>query len=46
MVKVMSLLINAGSGIGFNFAVRVWTEMELWCVKRMFMLKVVSSERL
>ena len=35
MVKVTSLLINAGSGPGFNFGVRAWKEMEIWCVKGM-----------
>ena len=45
MVKVTSLLIKAGSGLGFNFGVRAWTEMEIWCFKGMYMLKVVSSEK-
>ena len=45
MVKVTSLLINAGSGPGFSFGVRAWTEMEIWCVNGMFILKVVSSEK-
>ena len=45
MVKVTSLLINTGSGLGFSFAVRGWTEMEIWCIKCMFMLEVVSSEK-
>jgi len=45
MVKVMSLLIMAASGHGFSFAVRAWREMESWCVKSMFMLKVVSSKQ-
>ena len=43
MVKVTSLLINAGSGPGFSFGVRAWTEMEIWCIKGIFMVKVVSS---
>ena len=29
MVKVMSLLVKAGSGLGFSFRVRAWTEMEI-----------------
>ena len=44
MVMVMSLLINAGSGLGFRFEVRAWTEMEIWCIKGMFMLKVVAKK--
>ena len=43
MVKVTSLLITAGSGLGFSFG--AWTEMKIWCVKGMFMLKVVSHEK-
>jgi len=43
MVKVTSLLITAGSGLGFSFG--AWTEMEIWCIKGMFMLKVVSREK-
>ena len=43
MVKVVSSLI--GSKLGFRFAVSAWTEMEIWCVKRTFMLRVVSSEK-
>ena len=41
----MSLLIKAGSGVGFSFGVRAWTEMEIQCVKGMYRLKVVSSEK-
>ena len=46
MVKVMSLLINGGSAYGLSetFGVRALTEMEILCIKGMFMLKVVSSE--
>ena len=40
---MMSSLI--GSKLGFRFAVSAWIEMEIWCVKPMFMLKVVSSEK-
>ena len=45
MVKVTSLLINARSGPGFSFRVRAWTEMEIWCVKGMVILKLVLSEK-
>ena len=45
MVKVMSLLVKAGSGLGFSFGVRAWTEMEIWCVEGMYRLKLVSSEK-
>ena len=45
MVKVMSLLAKAGSGLGFSFGVRAWTEMEMQCVKGMYRLKLVSSEK-
>ena len=43
MVKVTSLLINAGSGLGLSFEVRPWTEVEIRCVKGMLMPEVVSS---
>ena len=45
MVKVTSLLVNAGSGPGFSFGVRAWTEMEIRSVKGKLMLKLVSSEK-
>ena len=45
MVKVMSLLAKAGSGLGFSFGVRSWTEMEIWCVKGMYRLKLVSGKK-
>ena len=45
MVKVTSLLVKAGSGVGFSFGVRARTEMEIWCVKGMFRLKLISSEK-
>ena len=45
VVKVTSLLVKAGSGLGFSFGVRVWTEMEIQCVKGMCRLKLVSSEK-
>ena len=41
VVKVISLLMK----LGFSFGVRAWTEMAIWCVKGMFMLKIVSSEK-
>ena len=44
MVNVTSLLAKAGSGLGFSFGVRDWTEMEIRCVKGMQRLKLVSSE--
>ena len=44
-VKVTSLLVKAGSGVGFSLGVRAWTEMEIWCVKGMFRLKLISSEK-
>ena len=44
MVKVMSLLAKAESLIRFSFGVRAWTEMEVWCVRGMYRLKLVSSE--
>ena len=37
MVKVMTLLVKVG--------VRAWTEKEIWCVKGMYRLKLVSSEK-
>ena len=45
MVKVTSLLVKAESGLGFSFGVRTWTEMEIWCVKGMYRLKLVSTEK-
>ena len=39
------LLINAGNGLGFSFGGRVWTEIEIWRIKGMFILKVVSNEK-
>ena len=45
MVRVTSLLIKAGSGLGFSLGVRAWTEMEICYVKGMFMLKVVSIKK-
>ena len=46
VVKVTSLLAKAGSGVGFSFGVRALTEMEIWCVKCMFRLKLISSEKI
>ena len=45
MVNIMSLLAKAGSGVGFNFGVRAWTELEIWCVKGMYRLKLILSEK-
>ena len=39
MVKLTSLLVKAGSVLGFSFRVRAWIEMEIWCVKGMYRLK-------
>ena len=44
MTKVTSLLAKARSGLKFSFGVRASTEMEIWCVKGMYKLKIVSSE--
>ena len=43
MVKVMSLLAKARRGLRFSFGVRAWTGLEIWCVKGMYRLKLVSS---
>ena len=45
MVKVTSLLAKAASGVGLSFGVRAVTEMEIWCVKGMSRLKLISSEK-
>ena len=45
IVKVTSLLVEAESALGFSFGVRTQTEMKIWCVKGMHLLKVVSSEK-
>ena len=44
MVNVTSLLAKAGSGVGFSFGVKDWTEMEIRCIKGMYRLKLISSE--
>ena len=44
MAKVTSLIVKAGSGLRLRFGVRAWTEMEIWCVKGMHRLKLVSCE--
>ena len=41
--RSLSLLTKAGSGLRFSFGVKAWTEMEIWCVKGMHRLKLVSS---
>ena len=41
MVKVTSLLIKPESALGFIFGVRVQTEMKIWSVLGMRVLKVV-----
>ena len=46
MVKVMSLLIEGESALGFSFGVRAQTEIKIWCVKGMHLLKIVSSEKI
>ena len=43
VVKVMSLLIKPESVLGFVFGVRTQTEMKIWFVTGMCMLKVVSN---
>ena len=43
VANVTSLIIKAGSGLGLRFGVRAWTEMKIWYVIGMYMLKVVSS---
>ena len=45
MVKVMNLLIKAGSALGFSFGVKAQTEMKIWYVTGMYMLKIVQSEK-
>ena len=46
MVKVTCPLATAGSGLGFSFGDRAWTEMEIRCVKGMYMLKLMSGEKI
>ena len=41
MVRVTSLLIIAASALGFSFGVRALTEMKIWCIVGINMLKVV-----
>ena len=45
MVNVTCLLAKAGSGVGFSFGVRAWTEMKIRCFKGMHRLKLISSEK-
>ena len=45
MVRDTSWLAKAGSELGFSFGVRAWTEMEIRCIKGMFRLKLVSSNK-
>ena len=45
MVNSTSLLILLESALGFSFRVSVQTEMKIWCVKGMYMLKGVLSEK-
>ena len=45
MVKVTSLLVKTESGRRFGFGVRAWIEIKIWCVKGMYRLKLVSSEK-
>ena len=45
MVNITSLLAKGGSGLGFSFGVRAWTEMEMRRVKGMYRLKLISSEK-
>ena len=41
MVKATSLLVKAGSELGFSFGVTAWTKMKIQCVKGMYRLKLV-----
>ena len=40
MVEVPGLLIEAEGALGFTFGVTAQTEMKIWCIKRMYTLKV------
>ena len=46
MAKVMSLLNLAENAPKCNFGVRAQTDMKIWCVEGVHLLKVVSSENL
>ena len=41
MVRVTSLFIIAASALGISFGVRARTEMKIWCVVGMHLLKIV-----
>ena len=43
MVNVTNLLVKTGSGVGFSFGVKAWTEMEIRWVKGMYRIKLISS---
>ena len=45
MVKVTTLSTLVQSLPGFSFEARGQAEMKIWCIKGMYMLKVVSSEK-
>ena len=44
VTKVTRLLIKPESSLRFVFGVRAQTEMKIWCVTGVCMLKVISSE--
>ena len=44
MVRVTSLFIVATSALWFSFGVRALTEMKIWCVENIHMLKVVGNQ--
>lgn len=45
MVKITSVYIVATSALGFSFGVRAQTEMKVWYIEDMYMLKVTWNER-
>ena len=45
MVKITSVYIVATSALGFSFGVRAQTEMKVWYIEDMYMLKVTWNEK-
>ena len=44
MVRVTSLLILVASALELSFGVRARSEMKIWCVGSMHMLKLVGND--
>lgn len=45
MVKITSVYMVATNVLGFSFGVRAQTEMKVWYIEDMYMLKVTWNEK-